>query len=102
MTTQKIVLVTGANQGLGFAIVSVAGTRDPSAHYILACRNLDAGAKAIDDLKKSGVAASLELLQLDVTKDAEIVKAVENVTARHGRLDGKYTIFNRQQFELGS
>ena len=92
MTTPKIVLVTGANQGLGFAIVSVAATRDPSAHYILACRNLDVGTKAIDDLKKSGVTASLELLQLDVTKDAEIVKAVEKVGGTHGKLDGKYTL----------
>jgi NAD(P)-dependent dehydrogenase (short-subunit alcohol dehydrogenase family) len=89
MATQKTVLVTGANQGLGFAIVSIAATRDSSAHYILACRNLEAGATAIDELKKSGIAASLELLQLDVTKDAEIVKAVESVTERHGRLDGK-------------
>jgi len=87
MASQKIVLVTGANQGLGFAIVSVAGTRYPSAHYILACRNLDAGAKAIDDLKKSGVTASLSLLQLDVTNDAEIITAVKDVTARHGKLD---------------
>jgi hypothetical protein len=87
MASQKIVLITGANKGLGFAIVSVAGTRYPSAHYILACRNADAGAKAIDDLKKSGVSASLELLQLDVTKDGEIIKAVEHVTTKHGKLD---------------
>jgi NAD(P)-dependent dehydrogenase (short-subunit alcohol dehydrogenase family) len=89
MATQKIVLVTGANQGLGFAIVSIAATRNSSAHYILACRNPDAGTKALDDLKKSGIVASLELLQLDITKDDEIVMAVENVTARHGKLDGK-------------
>ena len=90
MATQKTVLVSGANRGLGFAIVSVAATRDPSAHYILACRNLDAGAKAIDDLRESGVAAPLSLLQLDVAKDADIVKAVEHVTAAHGKLDGQY------------
>ena len=93
MASQKIVLVTGANQGLGFAIVSVAGTRDPTAHYILACRSLEGGQKAIAELKKKGVAASLELVQLDVTKDADIVKAVESVTASHGKLDGENTRF---------
>jgi NAD(P)-dependent dehydrogenase (short-subunit alcohol dehydrogenase family) len=92
MATQKTVLVTGANKGLGFAILTVAGARDPSAHYILACRNLEAGAKAVDDLKKAGTAASLELLQLDVTNDEEIAKAVETVATKHGKLDGKYTL----------
>ncbi|KAI9699567.1 MAG: putative secondary metabolism biosynthetic enzyme [Bogoriella megaspora] len=87
MALQKIVLVTGANRGLGFCTISVAASRDPSAHYILACRNQEAGTKAIDDLKKSGINASIELLQLDVTKDDEIAKAVDTVTANHGKLD---------------
>jgi NAD(P)-dependent dehydrogenase (short-subunit alcohol dehydrogenase family) len=92
MTAQKIILVTGANQGLGYCIVSVTATRDPSAHFILACRNVEAGNKAVDDLKKSGVTASLEVLKLDVTNDDEIVAAVDAVTAKHGRLDGQYSI----------
>ena len=81
MAAPKIVLVTGANKGLGLAIVSVAGTRDPSAHYILACRDPDAGAAAISELKKNGKIASLELLQLEVTKDTKIAEAVKIVTA---------------------
>ena len=88
MAASKIVLVTGANQGLGFAIVSVAGTRNPSAHYILACRSLESGQKAIVELKEKGVIASVELVQLDVTKDADIHRVVQSVTASHGKLDG--------------
>ena len=91
MTPSKIVLVTGANQGLGFAIIRVAGTRDPSAHYILASRNLESGQKAIVQLKEKGVTASVELVQLDVTKDADIYRVVQSVTASHGKLDGDDT-----------
>jgi NAD(P)-dependent dehydrogenase (short-subunit alcohol dehydrogenase family) len=100
MTTQKIVLVTGANRGLGLAIIRVAGTRDPSAHYILACRDVEAGAKAVDDLKQSGVVAPLELLQLDCTKDLDIVKAVEHITTTHGKLDGRYSLFEGNGLSL--
>ncbi|CRG83420.1 hypothetical protein PISL3812_00771 [Talaromyces islandicus] len=87
MAAQKIILVTGANQGLGYCIVSVTATRDPSAHFILACRNVEAGEKAVEELKKNGITASLEVLKLDVTNDDEIVAAVDAVTAKHGRLD---------------
>jgi hypothetical protein len=50
----------------------------------------EAGAKAINELKKNGITASLELLQLDVTKDDEITRAVDINTERHGKLDGAY------------
>ena len=95
MASKKIVLVTGANRGLGLAIVRVAGSRDPSAHYILACRDIDSGADAIDDLKQSGIVASLELLQLDTTKNSDIIKAVEHISATHGRLDGEASSSDR-------
>ncbi|KAJ8063295.1 hypothetical protein OCU04_008525 [Sclerotinia nivalis] len=87
MATRKVILVTGANQGLGFATIKVAANRDPSAYYILACRDMNAGVKAVDELKKSGISASLDVVQLDVTKDAEITKAVELVTTKYGKLD---------------
>ncbi|KAF2792573.1 short chain dehydrogenase/reductase family protein [Melanomma pulvis-pyrius CBS 109.77] len=87
MATGKIVLITGASQGLGLAITRVAGTRDVSAHYILACRDVGAGEKAIDELKQSGVIASLELLQLDTTDNSAISTAVDRISNTHGRLD---------------
>jgi NAD(P)-dependent dehydrogenase (short-subunit alcohol dehydrogenase family) len=94
-TTPKTVLVTGANQGLGFAIVSTAAARDPSASYILTCRNSSAGSKVIDELKKTGITANLELVQLDVTKDTDILQAVEWVKTKHGKLDGMLNFLNK-------
>lgn len=40
MNTAKVVLCTGGNQGLGYAILQVAGLREPSSIYILACRTV--------------------------------------------------------------
>jgi NAD(P)-dependent dehydrogenase (short-subunit alcohol dehydrogenase family) len=96
MTTPKTILITGANKGLGLGIAQVAATRDPSAHYILTSRNVEAGEKAIQDMKNSGIEASFELLQLDITTDAEILKAAEYVTTKHGKLDGK-SIYRRDK-----
>jgi NAD(P)-dependent dehydrogenase (short-subunit alcohol dehydrogenase family) len=89
MTTPKTILITGANKGLGLGIAQVAATRDPSAHYILTSRNVEA-------MKNSGIEASFELLQLDITNDAEILKAAEYVTTKHGKLDGK-SIYRRDK-----
>ncbi|RDL40201.1 uncharacterized protein BP5553_00180 [Venustampulla echinocandica] len=87
LTDKKIVLVTGANQGLGFEIIHVAALREPSAVYILACRNVDAGNEAIKKLSEKGVKAEVELLRLDVTSNDDIVAAVKAITEKYGRLD---------------
>ena len=71
MALRKSVLITGVNQGLAFAIISVAGTRDPSVYYILAYRSLEAGQEAIARLKEKSIVASLE------------------VTTLYGKLNGK-------------
>jgi NAD(P)-dependent dehydrogenase (short-subunit alcohol dehydrogenase family) len=88
MAAQKTVLVTGANKGLGLAIIQNAATRDPSCHYFLGCRDTEAGAKAIDELKQKGIVASLELLKLDTTNDADITAAVQHIDKAFGKLDG--------------
>ena len=98
VSSKKVILVTGANQGLGFAIIDVIGSRDPSATYILASRNLDSGKGAAKTLKELGVTAEIEVIQLDVTNDQQIEAAVETVKSRYGKLDGKP--LSRSQYAL--
>ncbi len=92
MTTSKpagkVVLCTGANRGLGFAILQVAGLKDPSTTYILSCRDLEAGQTAAKKLAEEGVKASIEVIQLDVNNDDQISEAVKYVQTKHGKLDG--------------
>lgn len=86
--SSKIVLVTGANQGLGLGVVEVAGLRYPSNTYILCSRNVENGKSAIAKLNEAGVKAKVDLVQLEVTNDDHIAAAVKHVESTYGRLDG--------------
>ncbi|RPD63786.1 short chain dehydrogenase/reductase family protein [Lentinus tigrinus ALCF2SS1-7] len=83
----KIVLCTGANQGLGYWIIQVAALRDPASTYILCSRNLENGRTALQKLKDAGVTAKVDLLQLEVTDDDQIAAAAKYVEKTYGRLD---------------
>ncbi|KAK4690229.1 hypothetical protein P7C71_g6509, partial [Lecanoromycetidae sp. Uapishka_2] len=85
--THKVILCTGANQGLGFEIIYVSALRDPSATYILACRNVTAGHEAVQKLRDMKITAALEVVQLDVTSDDQIEAAAEWAKKKYGRLD---------------
>lgn len=87
--SEKVILCTGANQGLGFAILQVAGLRHPTNTYILCSRDLNAGQQAVQKLKDLGVTAKIDLVELDVTNDQQITAVINHVTNTYGRLDGK-------------
>lgn len=91
-SSSKIVLCTGANQGLGFGILHVTGLRKPEYTYILCSRNLGAGKEAVKKLKDLGVTAKIDLVQLDVTNDGQITDVVRYVEGMYGRLDGKLAL----------
>jgi NAD(P)-dependent dehydrogenase (short-subunit alcohol dehydrogenase family) len=88
MAKSQIILVTGSNRGIGFSIVQATAFRNPSFNYILACRSASSGKTAIAELKKLGVTATLDVVELDVTKDSTIISAKEYVEKKYGRLDG--------------
>lgn len=92
MAPSKIVLCTGANQGLGFSIIQVAALRDPASTYILCSRNLDSGKEALQKLKDAGVTAKVDLVQLEVTNDEQIAAAAKHVEDTCGRLDSESRI----------
>ncbi|KAJ4122975.1 hypothetical protein NW768_009966 [Fusarium equiseti] len=82
-----IILVTGANRGIGYAIVQAIGTRLPSSTIILGCRNKDAAKATIDSLQVIGVKAELSCVELDIEDDASIEAAVALVCRDYGKLD---------------
>lgn len=85
-TTRKIALVTGANQGLGLALVR--GLRralgEESVVY-LAARDTDRGEAACALLRREGLAT--DFIQLDITDAASVAAAVDKVRGRHGGID---------------
>lgn len=86
----QIILVTGANRGIGFSIVLQTALRNPSAVYILACRSVSSGQTAIKELNGQGVKAVLDVVELDITVDSSIAAAAEYVKEKYGRLDGTH------------
>ena len=97
----KIILVTGANQGLGFAIIKVAALRDPGAAFILASRKRLAGEEAAEKLHGLGVSATIDVVELDVTNDEQIAAAIRFVKTKFGRLDGRCFLPNPVRAQPG-
>jgi NAD(P)-dependent dehydrogenase (short-subunit alcohol dehydrogenase family) len=88
MSPSQVVLVTGANRGIGFSIVQATALHIPDATYLLGCRSESSGTEAVSELRKLGVNATLEALVLDVTSDTSILAARETIEKKYGHLDG--------------
>ena len=85
-STHRVALVTGANQGLGLALVrGLRRTLGEEGIVYLAARNADRGEEACALLRKEGLAP--EFIQMDVTDAASVRAAAEMVRARHGGID---------------
>ena len=80
-----LVLVTGANQGIGYAIAKQLASEEQSCHVILAGRNSDAVEKAAAGLSNERL--SVEPLVLDISNDESIAKAATQIEHKYGRLD---------------
>ncbi|GKT83114.1 short-chain dehydrogenase [Colletotrichum tofieldiae] len=87
MSTKKIILVTGANQGIGYDTSVALASASPENHVIVGARSQERGAKAVEDLRARNPAGTVSLLQLDITSNDSIKAAVENITAEFGVLD---------------
>ncbi|NLE81025.1 MAG: SDR family oxidoreductase [Rhodococcus sp.] len=78
-----IALVTGANRGLGFAVAHSLATQGTCV--LIAGRDATKVEEAAATLRADGLDA--QAIQLDVTSDESISRAVKQVTHQHGRLD---------------
>lgn len=83
------ILVTGANRGIGYAIVQTIATRLPTSNVILACRSKTSAEEAIQTLRGSHVSAGLDHVELDIENDASIELAVAAIDKKYGSLDGE-------------
>ena len=81
--TGKVALVTGGNGGIGLGMAQ--GLAKAGARVIIAARNAQKSATAVESLKALG--SDSFALALDVTDEASVQKAFDEVAARCGRLD---------------
>lgn len=89
MSTQDILLITGANTGIGYEAVKALLQSQKQYHIFLGSRSTDKGNEAIAQLKKDfpESKSSVELLQVDISKDDSIHKAVAHIESKFGKLD---------------
>ncbi|TYB44970.1 SDR family oxidoreductase [Actinomadura chibensis] len=83
MTGETIVLITGANRGVGRAAARRLAER--GATVLLGSRDLGRGEKAAEALRADG--GDVRALRLDVTDAATIEAAARRIDERFGRLD---------------
>ncbi|MEH0109457.1 SDR family oxidoreductase [Tersicoccus sp. MR15.9] len=81
--TDTVALITGANKGIGLETARQLGARGMTV--LVGARDADRGAEAARTLTKEGIDA--RFISLDVTDDASVTAAAEQIEKDFGRLD---------------
>lgn len=80
---RRVVVVTGAARGLGLGMIRRFAAEGDVV--IITDIDTDAGGAAVNDLQRTGVAATFT--QLDVRNPARIDEVVRDLVSEHGRID---------------
>lgn len=100
----KVVLVTGANSGIGLALCERLLSEDTEGLQLcLACRNMQRAQAARSALLTSHPSAQVALLQMDTSSIASVLSAAQEVKLRYNRLDYLYLnagIMPNPQFDV--
>ncbi|KAF2135277.1 uncharacterized protein K452DRAFT_330270 [Aplosporella prunicola CBS 121167] len=87
MSAARIILITGANQGVGFETAKNLALSSPANHVLIGSRSAERGRDAVKALQALPLQGSVALLHVDVTSDESLAAAQASVEATHGRLD---------------
>jgi NAD(P)-dependent dehydrogenase (short-subunit alcohol dehydrogenase family) len=83
--TGKIVLITGANSGIGFE--AARALVQHGATVVLGCRNLGKADEAVAEIAATNPSGTTEVLEIDLADLESVEKAAKEFLANHDRLD---------------
>ena len=81
----KIVIVTGANSGIGKA--AAIQLAQCGATVVMACRSVERGVEALDDVRKAAHSQNVTLMQVDMSTHKSIRDFAEVFKSLYPRLD---------------
>ncbi|KAM7378996.1 hypothetical protein PAMP_004576 [Pampus punctatissimus] len=87
---ERVVIVTGANSGIGLALCNRLLTEDSQLRLCLACRNMQRAQAARSTLLTSHTDAHVDVVHLDVGSVQSVLTAAQEVKARYSRIDFLY------------
>uniref|UniRef100_UPI00398EFD27 3-keto-steroid reductase/17-beta-hydroxysteroid dehydrogenase 7 isoform X2 n=1 Tax=Pristiophorus japonicus TaxID=55135 RepID=UPI00398EFD27 len=87
---RKVVLVTGANSGIGLALCERILSEDDQIHLCMACRNMQKAEVAKSELLLSHPEVNISLLKIDVGNINSVIEAAKEIKQRYQRLDYLY------------
>ncbi|KZM20430.1 oxidoreductase [Ascochyta rabiei] len=83
----QIILITGANNGIGFDTATLLASVSVGNHVIVGSRSTTKGEAALKHIKDRSPKGSVSLVQIDADSDASITTAVHRIEQEFGRLD---------------
>ncbi len=81
----KVIVITGANSGIGKA--AAIQLAQCGATVVMACRSMERGTQAVNEVRKAANSQQVELLQMDLSSQKSIRMFVSEFKLRHKRLD---------------
>jgi NAD(P)-dependent dehydrogenase (short-subunit alcohol dehydrogenase family) len=83
----QVVLVTGANQGLGYE-VALQLAKLPDYHILVGARNIEKGQAAVNKIQASkDIVSKLEPILVDLDSDETLLAAIKTIETKFGKLD---------------
>ncbi|KAI0871213.1 putative short chain dehydrogenase/reductase [Hypoxylon argillaceum] len=89
-SNQIVILITGANSGIGFEAVKALAATSSDFCILLGCRSVEKGQHALSEIRESlgdSVKASISVIQIDICDQKSIEAAKERIQTEFGKLD---------------